>query len=134
MKTLKSMTLQILAAGLFAGVAHADASPGRAQFDRFIAAFNAGDWDSIAAYASAHASKDMVESGFIRATLEIREELGELLVVDVDEASPYKLTGHVRERESGKKHEVFLLVSSEAPHRIQSILITDPPAAADPAK
>jgi hypothetical protein len=123
MKTRKSISLTILVAFLSAGAALADVSPARAQLDKYVAAFNAGDWDSIAAFARDGVPKDMVASGFIPATLEIRKELGELDVVDVKELSPYKLTGEVRQRSSGGTRTIQLLVSSESPHRIQSIFI-----------
>jgi hypothetical protein len=125
MNSMKRMIGGIAACALMAGAAQADTSPARAQLEKFVAAFNAGDWDTIAAFAQVAVPKRMVESGFIKETIAIREDLGELAIVDVSELSPYKLTSRVRDRDTGGGHEISLLVSSEPPHRIESIFIAN---------
>jgi hypothetical protein len=123
MKKSKQMIAIVLAA-MLSGTASADTSPARAQLDKFVVAFNTGDWDSIAAFARDGVPKDMVESGFIRETIEMRKELGELIVVDASETKPYVIEGQVRAKDSGATHTIMLHVSSESPHRIAAIQIS----------
>lgn len=120
---MKAMIIATLFA--IAGGAHAADTlpPVRIAFDRFIAAFNAGEQEKVEEFARRHAPQSMIGSGFVRQTLDMIAEMGTLEVLDVNATGSWHLEAVVRGREFGDVQLLTITVNSEPPHLLDSIFV-----------
>jgi D-alanyl-D-alanine carboxypeptidase len=103
-------------------VASQSPSPARAQLERFLEAYNSNDRETMTAYMRAYGSGPMQQEAPILQALEWHDEMGRFDLVEVTESGPYELTGVLRASASEEALGVAIEVSSEPPHRIQSLL------------
>jgi D-alanyl-D-alanine carboxypeptidase len=121
------MTRSRLFVGLLLGIclaqAHATESPARAQLERFLAAYNAGDRETMTAYMRAYGSPPMQQDAPILQALEWHDEYGRFDLLEVTESDPLASYSAVRASNSGEVLGVSIHVDPEPPHRIQMLLI-----------
>jgi CubicO group peptidase (beta-lactamase class C family) len=98
-------------------------SPARAQLDRFVAAYNAADLETMTAYMRDYGSAPMQQEAPILQALEWHDEMGRFDVIEVTESGPLELTGVLRTGASEQALGVEIEVGSEPPHRISMLLL-----------
>ena len=114
--------------GTIAGAAET-LSPGRAQLEGFLAAFNSGDRATLTTFGKDHAPPDFLRPSIIDQTLEMYRASGGYEVLEVNEAEPLAATSWLRAR---RTQEIVLLsveVQPDEPGRIRVITFRsdDPP-------
>jgi D-alanyl-D-alanine carboxypeptidase len=124
-KCLAGLLFGLILAQACAGetaIAEKVSSPARAQLDRFVAAYNAADLETMTAYMRDYGSGPMQQEAPILQALEWHDEMGRFDVIEVTESGPFELTGVLRTSASEQALGVAMEVSSEPPHRIQMLL------------
>jgi CubicO group peptidase (beta-lactamase class C family) len=113
-----------VAAGLLACVAAASAggaeslSPARAELNRLLEAFNAGDRATYERYVYTRLAPKKRDYGAVQSSLNLHKETGGLELLEVSEPVPYNLQGWVRARDSDALLELFFTVERQPPHRV----------------
>jgi D-alanyl-D-alanine carboxypeptidase len=98
-------------------------SPARVQLDRFLAAYNAGDRQTMTDYMRASGSAPMQQEAPILQALDWHNDMGRFETVEVTESGPLELQCVVRTLDSEQMLGITLEVEPEPPHRIVTLLL-----------
>jgi CubicO group peptidase (beta-lactamase class C family) len=96
-------------------------SPVRTQLDRFIAAYNTGDRETMTEYMRANGSVHMQQEAPILQALDWYNDMGRFEPIEVTESGALALTSVVRTLDSDQMLGVTLQVEPEPPHRIVTL-------------
>ena len=96
----------------------AASSPVRAQFKRFMTAFNVGDRAALQQFAAREISPRFEDSPNFDEALYMHKQTGGFDVLELDETAPNILTGWLRAREAEAIMALTFEVEPEAPHRV----------------
>jgi hypothetical protein len=111
--------------GAIAGAAELS-SPGRAQLEGFLTAFNSGDRATLAAFGKDHAPPDFLRAAIIDQTLEMYRTSGGYEVLEVSEPDPLSATSWLRARKTQELVLLSVVVHADEPARIRVITLRTP--------
>jgi D-alanyl-D-alanine carboxypeptidase len=128
----------------FSAIGHVTAGPGtesipspaKAEFERFLAAFNAGDREVFTAYVRGHASASFGEESAITRSLGMFKAWGGLDLIEVIDSDPHSVSGWVRARDADDVMRIEFEIEPQPPHRLKTFALPDgaPPPAYLPAR